>query len=79
MGSEANTHTRKDRLMSRIDRGPASAPCAFTVDEFCEIHRVSRSWLYNEWRAGRGPKVKQIGVKKIITVEAAAQWRASDA
>ena len=48
---------------------------AFTIAEFCETHRVSKSWLYQEWAAGRGPRVKKIGVKKIITVEDAAAWR----
>jgi hypothetical protein len=48
---------------------------AFTIGEFCETHRVSRSWLYAEWRAGRGPKVKKVGTKNIITAEAAAEWR----
>jgi hypothetical protein len=50
---------------------------AFTIAEFCESHRVSRSWLYGEWRAGRGPKVKKVGTKNIITAEAAAVWRNS--
>jgi hypothetical protein len=54
------------------------ARCAFTIAEFCEAHRVSRSWLYQEWKAGRGPKVKQVGVKKLITMESAAEWRAAD-
>jgi hypothetical protein len=31
--------------------------------------------LYLEWAAGRGPRVKQIGTKKIITIEDAADWR----
>jgi hypothetical protein len=48
---------------------------AFTIAEFCDAHRISRSWLYNEWAAGRGPQVKHIGSKKIITIEAAADWR----
>jgi hypothetical protein len=63
-----------------LEHSPArdGARCAFTIAEFCEMHRISRSWLYGEWRAGRGPKVKQVGVKKIITVEAAAEWRAAD-
>ena len=30
---------------------------------------------YKEWGEGRGPRFKQIGAKKIITAEAAAEWR----
>jgi hypothetical protein len=48
---------------------------AFTVAEFCEAHRISRSWLYAEWKAGRGPRFMRAGTKKIITMEAAADWR----
>ena len=61
-----------------LEHSPArdGARYAFTVAEFCETHRISRSWLYAEWAAGRGPRVKQIGSKKIITAEAAAAWRA---
>jgi hypothetical protein len=63
-----------------LEHSPAreGARCAFTIAEFCEAHRVSRSWLYQEWKAGRGPKVKQVGVKKLITAEAAAEWRNAD-
>jgi hypothetical protein len=52
--------------------------CAFGVQEFCDAHRISRSWLYAEWQAGRGPAFKNIGTKRIITVEAAAAWRNSN-
>jgi hypothetical protein len=49
---------------------------AFTISEFCDAHRISRSWLYQEWASGRGPRVKKIGTKNIITIEDAAAWRA---
>jgi hypothetical protein len=48
---------------------------AFTVNEFCRAHRISRAWLYTEWKAGRGPRFMRAGVKRIITIEAAADWR----
>jgi hypothetical protein len=54
-------------------------PAAFTITEFCQAHRISRSMLYKLWSAGTGPRVKNIGVKKIITAEAAAEWRAESA
>jgi hypothetical protein len=60
-----------------LEHAPAreGARYAFTISEFCEAHRVSKSWLYQQWTLGRGPRVKQIGTKKIITVEDAAEWR----
>jgi hypothetical protein len=53
----------------------APGPIAFTVAEFCKAHRISRSFLYSEWKAGRGPRFMRAGVKRIITGEAAADWR----
>jgi hypothetical protein len=48
---------------------------AYTVNEFCDAHRISRSKLYQLWAAGLGPRFIRIGSKKIITTEAAANWR----
>ena len=48
---------------------------AYTVGEFCAAHRISRSKLYQLWAAGAGPRLIQVGSKKIITIEAAADWR----
>jgi hypothetical protein len=51
------------------------APAAYTVDEFCEAHRLSRSKLYQLWDAGIGPRKMNVDKKVRITVEAAADWR----
>jgi hypothetical protein len=48
---------------------------AYTVSEFCAAHRISRSKLYELWATGAGPRFIHVGSKKIITVEAAADWR----
>jgi hypothetical protein len=48
---------------------------AFTITEFCEAHRISRSKLYQLWAAGIGPRFMKIGAKVLISVEAAADWR----
>jgi hypothetical protein len=44
----------------------------YTIIEFCESHRTSRSKLYQLWQMGLGPRVQQIGPKKLITDEATA-------
>jgi hypothetical protein len=59
--------------MSIIEHSPVIA--AFTVDEFCDSHRVSRTNLYNLWKQGRGPRFFWNGVQRRITAEAAAEWR----
>ncbi len=49
---------------------------AYTVQEFCTTHRISRSMLYKMWREGTGPRFILIGAtKRIITAEGAADWR----
>jgi hypothetical protein len=48
---------------------------AFTITEFCDSHRISRSMLYKMWSEGSGPRTMPVGTKVLITVEAAADWR----
>jgi len=55
--------------------GQDAGRAAYTVNEFCDAHRISRSKLYELWSAGVGPRFIQVGTKKIITNEAAADWR----
>jgi hypothetical protein len=55
--------------------GVKTSRAAFTVSEFCDAHRISRSKLYQMWAAGAGPRYMQVGAKKIISVEAAADFR----
>jgi hypothetical protein len=64
-------HSLAERTGGRREAGRA----AYTVAEFCDAHRISRSKLYQLWTAGAGPRFIQVGTKKIITVEAASDWR----
>jgi len=50
-------------------------PAAYTIAEFCDSHRISRSKLYELWDVGKGPRVMCVGTKKLISMEAAADWR----
>jgi hypothetical protein len=50
-------------------------PDAYTVQEFCTAHRISRSKLYQLWDEDTGPRIMRIGSKVLITREAAAKWR----
>lgn len=60
-----------------LEHSPArqAGRAAFTIPEFCDAHRISRSKLYQMWAAGTGPRIMRIGTKVIITNEAAADWR----
>lgn len=48
---------------------------AHSVDEFCERNNISRSTYYDLRRQGLGPKEMKVGKRRIISVEAAAEWR----
>ena len=48
---------------------------AFSVDEFCKGHRISRAWFYELVAAGQGPRLMRIGRRTLISVESAAEWR----
>lgn len=49
---------------------------AYTVDEFCQAHRICRASFYNLLKSGRGPKTMKVGGRTLVTIEAATEWRA---
>jgi hypothetical protein len=54
-------------------RGPPTV--AFTVAEFCLAHKISQAFYYELKRAGLGPREMVLGRRRIISGEAAADWR----
>jgi hypothetical protein len=50
---------------------------AHTVDEFAAAHGISRAMLYKLWQQGIGPRYMQVGCRRIISEESAADWRKS--
>jgi len=54
---------------------PDKEPVVYTVEEFCEAHRISRTTFFRLRRESSGPKVKEIGGKLVISREAARAWR----
>ena len=61
------------RKMEKLEEGTPRS--VFTVEEFCEAHRISRSMLYQLWGEGIGPRRMAVGAKVLISIEAAADWR----
>ena len=59
-----------------LDHSPARSRAAYTIQEFCDAHRISRGALYQLWARGQGPRWLNVGKKRLISVEAAAGWRA---
>ena len=51
------------------------ATLAFTIPLFCRAHHLSRSQYYELRKDGRAPVEMEIGRKKLISHESAADWR----
>ena len=47
---------------------------AFTIKEFCQSHGFSRAHYFNLQKDGLGPRTMQVGKRRLISVEAAADW-----
>jgi hypothetical protein len=66
---------KKRKRRQHQARAPPDDPDAYTIDEFCRRHMISRP-TYNRLRAsGRGPREIKLDQKVLITKEAAADWR----
>lgn len=63
------------RRKPRTRRSLPAPTVAFTVDEYCDVYRVSRTQLYKDWKAGRGPRFYWNGVQRRISREAAADYQ----
>ena len=48
---------------------------AHSVDEFCEAHGICRATLYNLWKSGDGPRFMRVRDRRLISIDAAADWR----
>lgn len=50
-------------------------PAAYGIASFCAAHGISRGFYYKLDKQGLGPRYKQVGARRIISREAAAEWR----
>lgn len=48
---------------------------AYSIEEFCELHSISRAKLYLLIKEGTAPTFMRIGKRRLISIEAAEQWR----
>jgi hypothetical protein len=53
----------------------AALAAAFTIAEFCRAHRISQSMYFKQRALGLGPREMVVGTRKLISQEAAAEWR----
>ena len=55
---------------------PSTPRLALSIPEFCEAHGISEGFFYKLKKQGEGPGEMKVGTRTLITLEAAAQWRA---
>jgi predicted DNA-binding transcriptional regulator AlpA len=58
-----------------INQANATGKKAFSVDEFCAAHGISRAMFYKICSNGKGPRLMAVGARTLISLEAAADWR----
>ena len=56
-----------------LEHAPSRA--AYSVNEFCKAHRISRALLYQMLKEGTGPRTMKVRGRRLISAEAAEQWR----
>jgi predicted DNA-binding transcriptional regulator AlpA len=48
---------------------------ALTIPEFCITHGISEAFFYKLQKEGKGPRTMSVGRRRLISIEAAKQWR----
>jgi hypothetical protein len=60
-----------------ISAEPSPAPRgAYTIREFAEAHGISESMFFKLHKQGLAPVTMWVGTRRLISIEAAARWRA---
>ena len=60
--------------MANIDTD-APLPAVYSIEEFCRAHRISPSSFYKMKKLGLTPVEIHFGGRRLISHEAAAEWR----
>ena len=47
----------------------------YDIPSFCKAYGIGRSTLYRLWNEDNGPAVMRVGRRRIISREAADEWR----
>ena len=55
--------------------GDGMEQATYTVDEFCQAHRIGRAFFYELLKRGDAPACIKLGRRRLISKEAAAKWR----
>lgn len=47
----------------------------YSIQQFCEAHNISRAKFYLLLNEGKAPRLMQVGRRRLVSVESAADWR----
>jgi len=81
-GRVVNKRDRRAKVKRKTrDRPQARAPSAslgaYSIKQFCDAHGgISEAFFHALVAKGKGPKLMKIGARTLISVDAAAAWRA---
>ena len=68
---------RKPKRRTTRDEPVTTTPqLALTILQFCSAHGISEGFFYKLKKQGCGPREMKLGARTLITMEAAAEWRA---
>lgn len=48
---------------------------ALSIKQFCQQNNISRNLFYTLIKEGLGPRMMSVGRRRLISIEAAAEWR----
>ena len=51
------------------------SPAAYSILEFCQAYGLGRSTFYRLQAAGLAPRMLAVGRRRLVTCEAADEWR----
>jgi len=71
IGRKSGAHSSGASELPPI-RGP---PAAYSIRAFCEAHNLSQSMYFKLRSMGLGPREMAVGSRRLISQEAAAEWR----
>jgi predicted DNA-binding transcriptional regulator AlpA len=60
------------------DDRPEPPTLALTIPAFCKAHGISEAFFYQLAKEGRGPRTMRVGRRRLVSIEAAKDWRAAN-
>jgi hypothetical protein len=66
----------RPELTGRRRTAPTGEADAYSLQEFCDRHRISLQLFYKLVTQGLAPQTFRVGTRVLVSKESAARWRA---